>query len=93
MCNETLFRYCTTELLVLVADVSPDVVKTMSRQSSDSFRRFWCSLGEIALNHVWNLPAASQMHISDLGLLFTHHLPFAMELREVFHSPIPSRYM
>ena len=57
---------CTTESFV--ADVLPDVVKTMGRRSSDSFQRYWCSLGEIYLNHVWSLPATSQMHIRWFGL-------------------------
>ena len=56
----------TTELLVTV--VLPDVVKTMGRPSSDSSQRYWCSLGKITLNHAWNLPATSQMHIRSLGL-------------------------
>ena len=45
----------TTEFLV--AGVLPYVVKPMGSWSSDSLHRYWCSLDEIALNHLWNLTA------------------------------------
>ena len=50
-------------------DILSGRLQIMGRRSSNSFLRYWCSLGEIALklplNHVWNLPAAS---IRSLGL-------------------------
>lgn len=45
----------TTELLL--AGVSPDVVKAMGRWSSDAFLRYWCSIEDLAPLHASNLPA------------------------------------
>ena len=81
---------CTNEFLV--ADDLPDVVKSWVDGLRIPFRDIGVRLEKLPLNHVWNLPATLQMHIrSPLGLTwalpFTHHPPFALELREVFVHP------
>ena len=62
--------------MTIVADVLPDVVKTMGRRSSDSFQRYRCSLGEITLNHT--SAKAYKVIPSDLGVSL---------LRTILHSP------
>ena len=47
--------------------------QTKGRRTSDSSQRYWCSFGEIALNH---LPATSHMHIRSLGLTSSWELAF-----------------
>ena len=42
----------------------------VTRRVAGVFFRDLCSLGEIAQNHVWNLPAISQMRLLGLGLAF-----------------------
>ena len=64
----------TTEFLV--ADVLLDVFKSMSRRSSDSFKRYWRSLGEIALKPRLELTSllvnACRVTRSDLGVNLLH---------------------
>ena len=62
--------------MTIVADVLPDVVKTMGRRSSDSFQRYRCSLGKITLNHT--SAKAYKVIPSDLGVSL---------LRTILHSP------
>ena len=71
-CDPCITWHSSVSLLAALrnysSQVSYDVVKTMGRPSLASFQRYWCWLSEIALNHVGNLPATSQMHIWPLGL-------------------------
>ena len=48
----------TTELLI--AGISPEVMKVTGHWSSKSFHRYWCSLDNIAPQHIWHLPPASR---------------------------------
>ena len=50
------FRICGMTKLLL-AGIPPDIVKTMSCWSSDSFRVYWRSLNSLAHVHVADLPA------------------------------------
>ena len=75
--------------------VLPGVVKPMRKWSSDSFRRYWCLLDELTVNHVSafgtyepplaNINDTSKATRSDLGGLESGA---PSELRAFLRSPI-----